>query len=248
MNREAPRTVAVMQPTYLPWMGYFDLIDQADIFVLYDDVDFSKQSWQQRNRIKTSSGVQWLTVPVLSKGKSGQRICDVEINPRSNDLVKHVKTIQQAYSKAAFQKTYMDELSALLSGTYVFLAELNIVLIQWFCDKLGIKTPLMRSSELNLEGARVERLIHLCRAVHGTRYLSTPGSKVYIDENNLFEPNRIDLVYHRFTHPVYRQLHGEFVPYLSVLDLLLNEGELSLAIIRSGRNASEHAGEQRRVS
>jgi len=248
MNRDADRTIAVMQPTYLPWIGYFDLIDQADIFVLYDDVDFSKQSWQQRNRIKTSAGVQWLTVPVLTKGRSGQRICDVQINPRSNDLAKHIKTIEQAYSKATFQKTYMGELTALLSGTYVFLADLNIVLIQWFCEKLGIKTPLVRSSELNLEGTRVERLISLCRTVHGTRYLSTPGSKVYIDENNLFEQNQINLVYHRFTHPVYRQLHGEFVPYLSVLDLLLNEGELSLAIIRSGRNAETHARVQRRMS
>lgn len=235
MNEGATRTVAVMQPTYLPWMGYFDLIDQVDLFVLYDDVDFSKQSWQQRNRIKTSSGVQWLTVPVLWKGKSGQKIQDVQINPRSNDLAKHVKTIEQAYSKAPFQKAYIGELSALLSGSHSFLADLNTALIRWFCEKLGIRTPLVKSSELNLEGERVERLIHLCRAVQATRYLSTPGSKVYIDENNLFEPNRIELVYHRFAHPVYRQLHGEFVPYLSALDVLLNEGDKSLAIIRSGR-------------
>jgi len=236
MNGGAMRTVAVMQPTYMPWIGYFDLIDQADIFVLYDDVDFSKQSWQQRNRIKTAAGIQWLTVPVLWKGKSGQKIQDVQINPRSNDLSKHIKTIEQAYSKAPFHKAYLGDLSKLLSHRHSFLAELNIALIRWFCEKLGIRTPLVRSSELHLEGARVERLIHLCRAVQATRYLSTPGSKVYIDENNLFEPNRIELVYHRFTHPVYRQLHGEFIPYLSVLDLLLNEGEQSLAIIRSGRD------------
>ena len=108
-------------------------------------------------------------------------------------------------------------------------------LIRWFCSKLGIKTPLVKNSDLHVEGAKVERLINICRAVGAERYLSTPGSKVYIDEDNRFSPSGIDLVYQEYVHPTYRQLHGDFVPYLSVLDLLLNEGEGSLSIIRSGR-------------
>jgi hypothetical protein len=235
MKTGATHTVAVMQPTYLPWMGYFDLIDQADVFVFLEDVEFSKQSWQQRNRIKTSNGILWLTVPVLTKGKSGQMISDVQINHRSNDMEKHIKVVIQSYSKAPFVKSYIDELTAILSTPYDRLAELNMDLIRWFCSKLGIKTPLVKNSDLHVEGAKVERLINICRAVGAERYLSTPGSKVYIDEDNRFSPSCIDLVYQAYVHPTYRQLHGDFVPYLSVLDLLLNEGEGSLSIIRSGR-------------
>jgi hypothetical protein len=235
MKTGAPHTVAVMQPTYLPWMGYFDLIDQADVFVFLEDVEFSKQSWQQRNRIKTSNGILWLTVPVLTKGKSGQMISDVRINHRSNDLEKHVKAIAQSYGKAPFVKSYIDELTAILSTPRDRLADLNMDLIRWFCAKLGIKTPLVKNSDLHVEGSKVERLINICRAVGAERYLSTPGSKVYIDEDNRFSPSGVDLVYQDYVHPTYRQLHGDFVPYLSVLDLLLNEGEGSLSIIRSGR-------------
>jgi hypothetical protein len=235
MNVAEKYTLAIMQPTYFPWIGYFDLIDQSKTFVLLDDVEFSKQSWQQRNRIKTANGVLWLTVPVLCKGKSKQLISEAVINRHSNDIEKHIKTIKQSYSKASFLNNYIDELSNMLSVSHQSLAELNINLIKWFCEKLGIKTKLVRSSELRPDGSKVERLINICHIIGANRYLSTPGSKTYIEENNLFVKNNIELVYHNYHHPVYKQQYGEFVPYLSAIDLLLNEGESSLSIVKTGR-------------
>lgn len=239
MNMSEKCTIAVMQPTFLPWLGYFDLIDQANIFVFLDDVGFSKQSWHQRNRIKTANGVIWLTVPVLTRGSAEQRINEVKINLVSNDREKHLKTIIQAYKKAPFYKSYIDELSEILNRKYVLLVDLNIDLINLFCKSMNIKTNLIKSSQLTIQGHKVDRLINICKTLNADVYLSTPGSKAYIDENNLFIPNHIDLKYHDYKHPLYNQLHGEFVPYLSVLDLLFCEGQQSMNIIRSGRNSRQ---------
>jgi hypothetical protein len=231
------KTIAIMQPTYLPWLGYFDLIDQVDDFVLLDDVEFSRQSWQQRNRIKTAQGEQWLTMPVLWRGKSDQKICAVMINLEAKGKEKHLKTIMQAYAKAPFLKRYIEELSEIMIKPYPLLVELNIALIYWFCQKLGITTNLILSSKINAEGKKVERLINICKYLGATKYLSPPGSKVYIDENDHFPENGIELQYQNYQHPVYKQLYRVFLPFMSTLDLLFNEGTNSLSIIRSGRVA-----------
>jgi len=228
-------TVAVMQPTFLPWIGYFDLIDQSDRFVFLDSVQFSKQSWQQRNRVKGLNGEQWLTVPVLTKGLSNQSISEVKINQNAKFKEKTIKNITQIYRKAPFFDFYIDELSHILLKSYVFLADLNIELILWICRQLEIKTEMIRSSSLKAKGKKVELLINICKELNADTYLSTPGSKVYIEENNLFPSNGIDLAYHAYEHPVYHQSRGKFIPYMSVIDLLFNEGHLSLSIIRSGR-------------
>ena len=229
------RTVAIMQPTYLPWMGYFDLMDQGDIFVLLDSVQFDKRSWQQRNRIKAPNGELLLTVPVLSKGKRDQRICEVQIDQTSNFAEKHVKTIEHYYSKAPFFGKYIDEFATVLRKRHQHLAELTIELIDWLRETIGIETRLIRSSSLGVEGAKVELLIATCKSVGAERYLSPLGSKAYIDENNIFPQNNLELKYQNFEHPKYAQLHGDFIPYMSVIDLLFNEGQRSLEIVRRGR-------------
>lgn len=173
---------------------------------------------------------------MLTKGNVGQRINEAKINLASNDLKKHVKTITQAYKKAQFYNKYIDEIVDILNRKYDLLVDLNIDLILWICKKLNIKTKLATSSNLNVHGDRVDRLINICKVLNAEVYLSTPGSKAYIEENNLFIPNNIDLKYHDYNHPIYRQLYGEFVPYLSVVDLLFCEGPKSLDIITSGRN------------
>lgn len=226
-------TIAIMQPTFLPWIGYFDLIDQADAFVFLDNVDFTKQSWQQRNRIKTANGVQWLTVPILWRGHSGQKILDVKINQAYKYKEKHIKTITQSYCKAPFFNLYVEEFSNIFVEPYQKICKLNIDLIVWLCKKLGMETTFIRSSELEINGDKVERLINICRAFDADCYLSPPGSREYIEENNLFISNNIELMYHNFQHPHYSQLHGDFVPYLSVIDLIFNEGPNSLDIIRN---------------
>jgi hypothetical protein len=232
------KTAVIMQPTYLPWVGYFDLMDQSDYFIFLDSVQFDKRSWQQRNRIKTPNGEMMLTVPVYSKGKYTQSICDVRIDTTKNFQEKHIKTIQQFYSKAAFYSQYFDKFNSILRKEYSHLVDLNIDLILFFKELLGIQREIARSSLLELQGKKVELLYNICKIVKADCYLSPIGSKNYIDENNLFEKNGMALRYHNYQHPVYRQLYGEFIPYLSVIDLLLNEGENGLAIIRTGRVVS----------
>ncbi len=225
--------VAIMQPTYLPWIGYFDLMDQCDLFIFLDSVQFDKRSWQQRNRIKSQKGEEPLTVPVFSKGKFDQKINEVEIDHTSRFSDKHLKTIQHAYAKAPFFNEYFEDLSKIFSKKQPLLVDLNISLIIWFKEKIGIKTKLVRSSQIGGNGSKVELLVSLCKEVGATHYISPPGSKNYIDENNLFISNGITLSYHSYQHPQYAQLHGDFLPYMSILDLLFNEGSNTLSIIRS---------------
>ena len=224
------RTIAIMQPTYLPWIGYFDLIDRVDCFVFLDSVQFNKRSWQQRNRIKGSKGVLWLTVPVLSKGRREQKIAEVEIDLTRQFQAKHLKTIMSCYSKTPFCQKYIDELSTILNKSHQWLVELNIELIQWFCRNLGISTQTARSSCLSVEGKKAELLANICEALGADCYLSA-----YIEENNLFKQKKIYLDYHAYKHPKYTQPYGDFLPYLSTVDLLFNMGDSSLPIIREGR-------------
>ena len=229
-------SAAIMQPTYLPWIGYFSLIDQVDIFVFLDKVQFDKRSWQQRNRIKTAQGELFLTVPVQTKGKRFQKICEVQLDPTQHYHAKHLKVIENNYSKAQYFLEYWPDMSEALNRGYHYLADLNISLIQWFVKKLGIKTTFIRSSDLKSEGTKVNLLVGICHEIEADQYVSPLGSKVYIGENNIFQPEKIDLFYQNYTHPEYTQLYKEFIPYLSMLDLLMNEGSKSLEIMRTGQN------------
>jgi hypothetical protein len=224
-----------MQPTYLPWIGYFDLIDQCDIFVFLDSVQFDKRSWQQRNRIRTLNGELWLTVPVLTKGQFGQKIQDVQVDPSSDFRLKHIKTIQYAYRQARFYDQYMDGLRKALETSCEKLDDLNIAVISWLSRSIGTEQTFVRSSTLGVGGRKVDLLTSICKAVGGNRYVSPAGARGYIDQNNIFAANDIQLVDHIYEHPSYRQLHAGFVPFLSMVDLLFNEGGQSLSIIRSGR-------------
>jgi hypothetical protein len=228
--------IAISQPTYLPWIGYFDLIDQVDAFVLLEDVQFEKQSWQQRNRIKTPTGLQWLTVPVMFRGRLGQLIKDVEI--RDVEFWRsHCRAIELNYRRTPFFEAYFDALTSHLTGTgSTRLVDLNVRLIEWFMDLLGIKTRLVCSSEVRLTGKRTELLANICRSLSATQYLSPLGSAAYLlAEEGMLLGQGIDVVFHNYNHPTYGQLFPPFLPYASILDLIFNEGDRSLEIIRSGR-------------
>ena len=229
------KTIAIMQPTYLPWIGYFDLIDQSDCFVLLDSVQFDRRSWQQRNRIRNRECAQWLTVPVLTKGRRYQRICEVEIDQSRNFAEKHIATIQHCYNKAPYFSDYFGGFTSILLEKHTRLSSLNVELIRWLCKSIGIFTELCESSTAEVTGNRVELLVNLCQQVDANRYLSPVGSKGYIEENNLFEENDIALEYHSYEPPEYRQSSQEFIPYLSVLDLLFNVGTESLSVMQNGR-------------
>ncbi len=229
--------IAIAQPTYLPWLGYFDLLDQVDKFVLLDTVQFSKQSWQQRNRIKTPTGLMWLTVPVVFRGRLGQRIVDVEIR-ESEFWREHSRTIELNYRRAPFFDLYYPPLSELLrsASSGLRLAELTIALFRWLSEVLGIKTPIVRSSELAAEGKRTQLLAEICSLSGAITYVSPLGSADYLlNELPILTERGVNVVFQHYEHPSYHQLFPPFQPHASVLDLLFNEGENSLATIRSGR-------------
>ncbi|MGH9516580.1 MAG: WbqC family protein [Terriglobales bacterium] len=229
--------IAINQPTYLPWMGYFDLIDQVDLFVILDNVQFVKQSWQQRNRIRTGNGLQWLTVPVAFRGRLGQLIKDVEI--RDREFARgHIRAIELAYRRSLFFAQYFpslrERLQELREG---LLLDLNLGLISWALEILKIKTPLIRASSLGATGKRTELLANICEVVGATEYFSPLGSAEYLlAEQALLRQRGIDISFQNYQHPQYRQVFKPFEPFASVIDLIFNCGEQALAVIRGGRS------------
>jgi len=229
--------VAISQPTYLPWLGYFDLIDQVDRFVLLDNVQFEKQSWQQRNQIKSATGLQWLTVPVEFRGRLSQQIREVQI--RDGSFGKdHLRAVELAYRRTPFFEEHYPVLAAYLQSVRdgSLLLDLNLELLKWLLKTMGISTPLFLASQISVEGKRTELLVALCRNLGGDTYLSAPGSAVYLlNEIGIMSQAGIEVLFHGYAHPEYKQRFPPFVPYASALDLLFNEGPRSLEILRSGR-------------
>ncbi len=228
------KSIAIMQPTFLPWIGYFTLIERVDEFILFDHVQFEKRSWQQRNKIKTPNGAIWLSVPVSTKGKQDQSIKEAEIlyEGDKNPLDKIMKSIELNYKKAPFYTHYAQDLSAFFQEKPQYIAQLNETLIRWVCNLLEIKTPLIHSSTLGVSGKKEDLLVDICQKREATHYISPPGSKAYLDQSDAFDRVDIDLSYYEYPHPYYTQLHGDFEPYMCILDLLFNEGDQSAKIMK----------------
>jgi hypothetical protein len=227
----------ILQPTYLPWIGYFEMIDSTDIYIVFDHVQFEKKSWQQRNKIKTSNGVIWLSVPI-KREKRETRICDIKISyDHGNPLEKHWRTITLVYKKAPYFNEYRSIFEKIYSKEYNHLSDLNVAIIKKICNVLGIKTKIVLSSMLNLNDknmGKTEKVVNLCKKVDITHLYDAKGAKEFIDDS-IFHKEGISITFQHFEHPVYKQLWGNFIPYLSVIDLLFNEGDKSLDIIRDGR-------------
>ncbi len=231
--------VAIMQPTYLPWCGYFGLMRSVDVFILLDSVQFSRRSWQQRNQIKTASGPQWLTVPALVKDRRDQLISEVEVDASVNFAASHRRSIEMNYGKARYFDRYAGSLLSLLDRPGNRLADLTIGLILHLRDVLGIRTRVLRSGDLGGVGSKADLLASLCRQAGATEYISPPGSREYLEESDAFARIDVPVRYFEFTHPEYPQLFGEFVPYMSSIDMLFNCGEQSLSLIEQGCRVSE---------
>lgn len=222
MNRSR-RTCAIMQPTFLPWLGYFDLIRNSDVFVIYDHVQFEKQSWQQRNRIRTKNGELMLTVPVHHEKGLERRIMDVKIDYSRNQIGKHLLSIQHAYRKARNFDRIFPAIEEILQAKPEYLFQLNVSLIKLGMVFLNINSTLIFSSSLNVQGNQVEALIDVCKKLDANHYLSPVGARVYIEENNLFAANEIELEYQRFEHPRYPQVtYPDFISHLAFIDYLFN--------------------------
>lgn len=226
------RTLVILQPLFLPWGGMFNMMYQCDLFVILDNVQFSRQSWQQRNRIKTQAGVRWLTVPV--KHNFGEKIMEVEIDYSTNWREKHLGLIYQNYKTAPFFSEVYELLQKAYAKKPILLTHLNTSLLNDLRDYLGIKTPLVLSSDVPIENrGGKDYVLDLCKYFGTKSYFNGPAGKTLYFPGE-FEKFGIDLTFHEYQHPVYPQLHGEFVSHLSVIDVLFNCGRQSLAIINSG--------------
>lgn len=217
------KKVAILQSSYIPWKGYFDLIAAVDEFILYDDVQFTRQDWRNRNLIKTPAGVQWLTVPVGVS--TSRRIRDVAI-PNSQWQRKHWATLQANYGRAPCFKEIATWLEPVyLAQVHGTLSALNRQLIVIICNYLGISTIISNSSDFQLVDGRTERLVDLCRQAGATDYISGPSAKAYMDESLMVEAG-IGLTWFDYAgYPEYPQPWGEFTHNVSILDLLFNCGK-----------------------
>lgn len=229
----AGRTLVVLQPGYLPWLGFFDQLRRADVFVYYDDVQFDKHGWRNRNRIKTPSGPLWLTVPVLHHGQGPLAIKDTLIDNKTPWSRKHIGSMKQYYAKAPYAKRYLPELEALLSRPWTHLAELDIAVAGLLAQWLELPAPSLRTSQLGIGGGKSQRLIDLCRHFGATTYLSGNAASDYLDVA-LFRAQGLEVVWQDYAHPAYPQQHGSFEPFLSAIDLLLNCGDRSAQILKGG--------------
>ena len=230
--------VAIHQPQFLPWLGYLDKIDRADLFVILDNVQFKKNEWQNRNRIRTAQGWQWLTVPVLHH--FGQRLDQVALNHTVDWPAKHLRAIDLHYAKAAHRDRFLDGLKQIYRRPWERLTALNLAVLQWVLAAYGITTPLRLASEMNLREEPTDRLVDICRTVGATCYLAGAGARGYMDCPR-FEASGVKLEFQAFHHPVYPQCYEPFVSGMAAIDLLFTCGDDALAILRSTRQEAESA-------
>ena len=223
--------IAIHQPNFLPYIGYFQKMASVDEFVLYDDAQFSKEGFINRNRIKSPTGAQWITVPVLTKGRLQQSILEVEIAQNTKWCKKVRGSVRQNYGKCLHFKTYYESFEQIMLGEFSNLVDLNIALLEWARGILDIHTPLTRASEIRgVCGWSTERLVSICEALGADTYYSGKGGVNYQDPK-LFDEAGIQLVVSRFSHPTYPQLWSEFEPFLSIVDLVFNCGPESAAFV-----------------
>jgi hypothetical protein len=223
--------IGILQPGYLPWLGFFEQMHRSDIFVIYDDVQYDKHGWRNRNKIKTSKGVQWLTVPVLIKFDEHSLTHEVKINNEVNWRKKHLFPIRQNYSKTPYYHRYSYIFEEAYAKEWEYLIDIDMHFIIKLAEVIGIDTrKIIRSSILGVDGNRIERLIKICKKFNADIFYEGASGKNYIDEA-AFSVEGIRVIFQDYHHPIYYQLYGDFVPYLSIIDLLFNQGDKSLSIL-----------------
>jgi hypothetical protein len=231
------KAVAIVQSNYIPWKGYFDLIGAVDEFILYDDMQYTRRDWRNRNRIKTQTGPQWMTLAVESKGKYLQKIKDTVVEDPGWGA-RHWATLQHNYGRAPHFHDYRDLFAGLYLGPHSrYLSEINFAFLSAICSLLEIKTKLSWSMDYTLAEGKTERLVELCRQAGASTYLSGPAARDYMDES-LFSAAGIALRYFDYSgYPEYPQLFPPFEHGVSVLDLLFNTGSQARAYLKN-----EHYG------
>jgi hypothetical protein len=224
--------LSVHQPQYIPWLGYFDKIARSDYFVFLDCVQYKPREFQNRNKIRTKDGWIWLSVPVVSKGR--QRICDCLIDNTFPWQRQHLKSLKVWYAKARYFKEYFPFFQEVYHKSWEKLTELNVHIINYILKQLSISKPIYFESQLDIASQKTERIIEICQKLKADNYLSGMGGKDYLEEEK-FKEAGIRLIYQNFVHPVYHQQfmkeENDFIPYMSTLDLLFNEGQKAREIL-----------------
>ena len=227
------KKVAIVQSNYIPWKGYFDLINLVDEFILFDDMQYTRRDWRNRNIIKTAAGPKWLTIPVAVKGNFFQKIRDTTISD-PQWAKRHWESIVHSYSKAKYFALYRETFENLyLSCEERFLSRINYLFISATCKILGIESKLSWSDDYRTAEGKTERLVSLCKQAGATTYISGPAARDYLDEA-LFERERIELQYMDYSsYPEYRQLFQPFEHGVSIIDLIFNEGPEATKYMKS---------------
>jgi len=225
------------QPNFIPWIGFFYKMIQADKFVLADDVQYTTHGYINRVEIRTSYGKKWLTVPVLTRGKGFQKIKDIQIENSQNWQHKHWDTLQLNYRYSPYFEHYAEFFKNIYEKQWKYLIDLNISIIDFVRNKLNISTPIYSSSQLSLKEGTTERIVDMANKLNCSHYLSGASGKKYLRERDFLESG-ITLQYASFVHPEYHQQFGRFVPNLSIVDLLFNEGPNSRRILNEIKQKS----------
>lgn len=224
--------IAVLQPSYLPWLGFFDQMAQVDAFVFLDDVQYTRRDWRNRNRIRTKNDWAWLTVPVIQKDKYRQPLLETRIDNSVNWRRKHLQAILHNYARSPYFALYFPYFESIYNKEWDYLADLCYETIHYLGEALNIHTPLLKSSELNAGGVKDEKIIAICKKLNATHYLTGDKARGYLSAEVFLEQG-IVLEYHEYAHPEYPQQYPGFVPYLSVVDVLFNLGEKSRELMKT---------------
>jgi len=224
---------AILQPSYIPWRGAFHIVQKCDVFVFYDDVQYDKHGWRNRNRVKTAQGTRWLTIPVLHKGNVAQHtpVNQIRVNPDDDWERRHWQTLRQSYARAPFFERTAALVEPFYSRKVDLLADFTIDLTVALAGQLGLgDRRFLRASSLGVAGEKTDRLLAILAKVGATHYVSGPSARAYLDEA-AFAAAGIGLEYMSYDYPAYQQLHGAFDPQVSILDLLFMQGPQAPAFI-----------------
>ena len=230
--------VAIHQPEYLPWLGFFKKMMNVELFVFLDDVQFCKKGWQNRNRIRINDGTTLLSIPVHTH--SYPKINEVTIDNEKNWSIRHKKSILYNYARAPYFDEIKDFIESIFEKKFQYLVDLNTEIIKFIMNELEIKSKIVFSSELEISKKGSDRVLDICKAVGADHYITG----TFWAESNLrveeFKKSNIDVEFQKFQHPIYKQIHGEFIPEMSIIDLLFNKGRKEAKKILQNSISSSH--------
>ena len=232
------KVVAIHQPEYLPWLGFFKKMMNVELFVFLDDVQFRKKGWQNRNRIRINDGTTLLSIPVHTH--SYPKINEVTIDNEKNWSIRHKKSILYNYARAPYFDEIKDFIESIFEKKFQYLVDLNTEIIKFVMNELEIKSKIVFSSDLEISKKGSDRVLDICKAVDADHYITG----TFWAESNLrveeFKKSNIDVEFQKFQHPIYKQIHGEFIPEMSIIDLLFNEGRKEAKKILQNSTSSSH--------